>query len=1046
MQHVLNGLVALLIGASTLWAQEAVPETRFEVSRDVDFYGSDLEAIFDTDLQSCLRACAANPGCRAFTFNSRSNACFPKSAVSDRQAYPGAVSAEKRASDAEAVAQGPSRAARLDFLPEGVLARAADEARDIGFRHDGGGAGLADILNAHAAALQSGDWPAALRWMGAAVAVTDRGEFWVEYARHWLALNPEGYRDRTRAQDAALLAAVNGYLRGPDAQARATALGVLAQVLEAQGNGRDMIPALRLALEETPREDLQAALDQAIGKYGFRIVETQVDSDSAAPRICAQFSEDLVAAGVDYEPYVQTADPTLVVSVQDATLCVDGVDHGQRYRVVFRAGLPAASGEALARDVAITQYVRDRAAQVRFPGRTYVLPKAADAAIPVETVNLNRVELKLRAVSDRNLLRAVQEGYFGRPLSKWEDEAFVADIAREVWTGWGEVRSELNRDMTTRLPLGEVLAGLPAGIYALSARDPDGDEYDGAGATQWFVLSDLGLTTFGGTDGLHLAVRGLSDAAPRAGVRLTLLSRANEVLGTALTDAEGWAEFAPGLTRGAGAAAPAMVLAETEGDLAFLSLTDPAFDLSDRGVQGRPTAGPVDVFLTPDRGAYRAGEVIHVTALTRDARMQAVEGLALVAILSRPDGVEHARRVSDGGAAGGHVFAFPLGETVPRGTWKLAVRTDPDGADLASTQVLVEDFLPERLDFTLSLPDAALRPGDTLPLGVEARYLFGAPGADLGIEGDAFLRPVRALADWPGFRFGRHDDPVRSRNEYFGAGRTDGDGRASVPVTLPATDAEGMPLEVEIVARIAEGSGRPVERRLSAPVLPAGPVIGIKPLFEDVVAEGAEAAFQVVALSPDLRPQPMRLRWTLNRIETRYQWFQLYGSWDWEPVTRRSRMATGEIAFDGAPLQIAAPVEWGRYELVVERLDGPYVVASQDFDAGWYAPADASQTPDTLDVSLDRADYAPGDVARLRIVPRHAGTALVTVLSNEVIARQVVEVSEGENLIPLEVTEAWGAGAYVTASVIRPMNVAAGQNPARSLGLAYARVAPGGRQ
>ena len=52
-----------------------------------------------------------------------------------------------------------------------------------------------------------------------------------------------------------------------------------------------------------------------------------------------------------------------------------------------------------------------------FPGRAYVLPRAADAALPVETVNLERGAAdRLRRVSDRNLLRAMQEGYFGRPL------------------------------------------------------------------------------------------------------------------------------------------------------------------------------------------------------------------------------------------------------------------------------------------------------------------------------------------------------------------------------------------------------------------------------------------------------------------------------------------------------------------------------------------------------------------------------------------------------------------------------------------------------
>ncbi|CAN0588208.1 unnamed protein product, partial [Ectocarpus sp. 12 AP-2014] len=187
-----------------------------------------------------------------------------------------------------------------------------------------------------------------------------------------------------------------------------------------------------------------------------------------------------------------------------------------------------------------------------------------------------------------------------------------------------------------------------------------------------------------------------------------LVSRANAVLGTELTDESGTVVFDPGLSRGTGASAPAMIVARTDDDMAFLSLTDPAFDLSDRGVEGRAAPGPVDVFLTTDRGAYRAGETIHATALARDDQAAAIASLPLTAILRRPDGLEHARLVSDGGLAGGHVFDLPLGQTVPRGAWTLDIKVDADQPPLASATLLVEDFLPERIDFDLSLPGGTL--------------------------------------------------------------------------------------------------------------------------------------------------------------------------------------------------------------------------------------------------------------------------------------------------------------------------------------------------
>ncbi|MEL6521150.1 MAG: alpha-2-macroglobulin family protein, partial [Pseudomonadota bacterium] len=236
-----------------------------------------------------------------------------------------------------------------------------------------------------------------------------------------------------------------------------------------------------------------------------------------------------------------------------------------------------------------------------------------------------------------------------------------------------------------------------------------------------------------------------------------------------------------------------------------------------------------------------------------------------------------------------------------------------------------------------------------------------------------------------------------------------------------------------------EGSGRPVERSISRTLAPDQPLIGIKPGFDGTLPEGSEAAFTLIGVGADGAATPMRVKWQVNRVNTRYQWYTSGGRWNWEPTTTRTRIASGEAEL-GAPIEVAAGVDWGEYELVVERIDGPYTASSMGFSAGWYAAADAASTPDTLELSLDSERYAPGDTATLRLVPRYAGKALVTVMSDRLIDMQTVEVTEGENLIDLPVTDDWGAGAYVTATIIRPMNVSAGRNPARALGLQYAGV------
>src|SRR5258705_12798958 len=123
-----------------------------------------------------------------------------------------------------------------------------------------------------------------------------------------------------------------------------------------------------------------------------------------------------------------------------------------------------------------------------------------------------------------------------------------------------------------------------------AAKGPGSDD-DGSLATQWFIVSDLGLTAFSGNDGIHVFVNSLASTDAIAKAEVRLVARNNEILATRKTDQTGHGLFEAGLARGEGGLSPAMLTASAEKtDYAFLNLKSNAFDLSGRGVSGR--AGP----------------------------------------------------------------------------------------------------------------------------------------------------------------------------------------------------------------------------------------------------------------------------------------------------------------------------------------------------------------------------------------------------------------------------------------------------------------------
>jgi hypothetical protein len=297
-------LVLALVAPTASLAQGLVPEKRFVMTKDVDLPGGDIASLFDTVLEACQKACATTQSCTAFTFNAVNGACFLKAGPGAPSDYAGAFSGYvvKAAPGAGDVAK--TRAAELSFLSPADLSNAYALAERLPARHLTGQWSAQEHLAAAKAEEVQGNVLRAAAFVGAAMNITDAAVDWAEYARLLALAANRNSNTRQEFEERALNATINGYLRAEPPGLRHNLLVAMAEVLEAQGRGQDMVPALRLAQDIQPRSTTEVALDVAIGKYGFRVTEHNVQSDSARPRICAQFSGELAKTGVDFDKFV----------------------------------------------------------------------------------------------------------------------------------------------------------------------------------------------------------------------------------------------------------------------------------------------------------------------------------------------------------------------------------------------------------------------------------------------------------------------------------------------------------------------------------------------------------------------------------------------------------------------------------------------------------------------------------------------------------------------------------------------------------------------
>ena len=211
------------------------------------------------------------------------------------------------------------------------------------------------------------------------------------------------------------------------------------------------------------------------------------------------------------------------------------------------------------------------------------------------------------------------------------------------------------------------------------------------------------------------------------------MARNNEVLANKTTDKDGFVHFEAGLTRGEGGQAPAAIVAADKADYAFLSLKSPAFDLSDRGVAGRQVPTGLDAFVYTERGVYRSGETVHVTALLRDA-LGIAAAAPLTLVMERPDGVEYRRALVPDQGLGGHSWSVPIVRSASTGTWRIAAYTDPKRPPVGEVNFLVEDYVPDRIEFDLKSDAKIIPRGAPAQLSVDGHFLYGAPASSLDLN------------------------------------------------------------------------------------------------------------------------------------------------------------------------------------------------------------------------------------------------------------------------------------------------------------------------
>lgn len=818
--------------------------------------------------------------------------------------------------------------------------------------------------------------------------------------------------------------------------------------------GFQKAPADTVAVIEDPviaaaidgeEDDIEAPVTKDINTPAqLRYLGWSPQDANGVSQACFRFDQSFKSANeADLKPYfrIQPTTPFSLNAV-DQNICVLGLDFGQTYQVQIRDGLTADNGTELARDRRVSITFEDKPSFVGFAGEGIILPETKGARLILKTVNVETLDLTLYRVNDRILSQySPDQGDSGTG----EDyvSTYEANNRRvEVWSGSLNVDNDRNNVVQTPFDLQDKIGEQGPGAYILIAQHADTGqpEYRTAKALRWIISTDLALTSYRGSDALHVAVRSIKSAALQPGIRLDLIASNNEKLAEVMTDGQGRAVFNDAILSGKGPQSPRMIMAYgPDGDYAVLDLSRAPLDLSMMDVQGRNVSGPFDLYAFTDRGIYRPGEAVHLNVLLRDTDAKAINGRTLSLELLRPDGSQELKRsLLAEDRAGGYVTSIDLPKAAARGVWEIHIGVE--GAETKITQrISVEDFVPQRLKLTLTPEEQPiLRPGETRELTLDAQFYYGAPGSDLETESEIRLqRDPKPFPAYKGFTFGDETETFQEELVNADIPLTDEKGRATLSFSLPKDSARSSyPLRAAVIAGVAEPGGRFVRENIYVPIRSQDQYIGFNPRFEGRADRKMPALIDLLAVNAAGEAVSAEISWTLYEEQRDYSWYRFQDRWQYRNRTTDLFINEGEIRIGAeSPALWSQKLDWGRYRL--ETQDSSGAKASYRFGVGWSASDGESDAPDRILVGATDLPDTPGGIFTLNLNSPYAGRGDIVIADHTVRSIRTVEIPEGASALRIPYEKDWGHDIYAMVTLYTSLDDKKREGVKRAVGLTH---------
>ena len=782
--------------------------------------------------------------------------------------------------------------------------------------------------------------------------------------------------------------------------------------------------------------------------------------DNSRPGLVVEFSEELdwtqpleglisVNPGRGYE----------IVRLSSNQVLITGpFEPGAEYTVTVQKGVRSASGAVLDTRYQEALGLADIKPQVEFLKDGVFLTSAADRSLFFRAVNVHKVNVEIHRVFENNLIQFLQTQRL--ESAKDNNDRFnygeVNRVGVSVHSGELELESKKNNWKVYELELKELISPEDKGLYLvyitfsqddINYQKPAGQNfsyYDDPTRSGYYyrngrvykpvITSDIGVTwkKLGNTH--TIAAADLLSTAPLEGAEIQLFSYQNQVLASGTTGKSGM------LTLSGVEKEVRFLTAEKDGKRTVVTRDTMSWNMSTFETEGKKASKEgLRAYLYTDRGVYRPGDTINLSAIIRNRMNTFPEGHPVSVTLVNPRGQEIFNRTSTEGRDGMYAFSFETAPDAPTGDWHAKLEA---GDSVFSHIVKVETIVPYRLKVRLTPKQKQLSNKDNFRADLHAEYLFGgtASGLKAQVNIDITEKPLN-IPGFGDFSFESAAVDFQPVKKQIFEDTLNENGNADIAYQLPDLSYADTPLAITARARVFESGGRFAENTAEASIFPFSAWVGYKQPESERWRFQTGKEVEVPVVVADRKGNALEGR----KVEYKVYHSQRYWWWHWnnrseyrmrfKSLETTEQVEAGTFTSGNKPEPwIFSPQEWGNY-LVEFTDEGGHTSSFFLRTSGWGGGQEQDEASSRMNLETESDSYVPGDTAKVT-VPEGDGRLLVTVENAySVLSHEWVEPDSGKTEIEIPITEEMVPTAYVSVSRIRQHAATLGGNPIRTYGV-----------